>query len=157
MLVARKKCWQTKRRINLKDLFGDDRRMEQSFVRQTRSKTQVIKKSAGAPPDAAGDVQGPTGDEFMPSIMDFEHGQDHDCAICDRPNNTELYTVQCGRCKRWHHFSCAGVDTHTVKSTEFRCTECLSKQGTETRRNWSAKNSLLLESTNCSDKKMTKA
>ncbi|XP_062713272.1 uncharacterized protein LOC134290218 [Aedes albopictus] len=65
--------------------------MEKSFVRQTRSKTQVIKKSAGAPPDAAGDVQDHTGDEFMPSIMDFEHGQDHDCAICDRPNNTELY------------------------------------------------------------------
>nr|XP_029734536.1 PH domain-containing protein DDB_G0287875-like [Aedes albopictus] len=63
--------------------------------------------------------------------MVFEHGQDHDCAVCNRPNNAELYMVQCGGCKRWHHFSCARVDAHTVKSKEFRCAECLPKQGFE--------------------------
>lgn len=101
--------------------------MEKSFVRQTRSKAKAAKTS-----DPSSDVHlctmdrdpDPSDDGFKPSMTDFEHGHDRDCAVCDRLNNAELYMVQCGVCKRWNHFSCARVDTKTVQLREFCCAQC---------------------------------
>lgn len=104
--------------------------MEKSFVRQTRSKTKAarIANPTGVLPSTTGQAPDSADDEFVPSLIDSEHGQDHDCAVCDRPNNAEWYMVQCGGCKRWYHFSCARVDTKTVHSKEFVCVECSRKQ-----------------------------
>ncbi|XP_065078771.1 uncharacterized protein LOC135701764 [Ochlerotatus camptorhynchus] len=105
--------------------------MEKSFVRQTRSKTKAAKQSNLFGEEHLSTSEHDldlTEDGFMPSMIDLEHGQDLNCAVCDQPNNAELYMVQCGGCKRWNHFSCARVDTNTVHSKEFCCAECSSKR-----------------------------
>lgn len=63
-------------------------------------------------------------ESFIPSMLDSDGGELRDCRECDRPNNSERYMVQCQNCSRWYHFSCANVDTATVRSTSFVCKQC---------------------------------
>lgn len=106
--------------------------MQGSFVRQTRSRTKTTQDAVG---NQSGDgacamIDDPNttpDDSFVPSVIDLEHGNEFECADCDRPNNAELYMVQCGGCKRWYHFSCAKVDPITVRSKDFSCAQCSSK------------------------------
>lgn len=104
--------------------------MQGSFVRQTRSKSRAIQDAAGSssqPVRSDGarlNVPESIEEAFEPSLIDIEHGGDHDCAKCGRPNNAELYMVQCGKCKHWYHFSCENLDTVTARSSVFVCAKC---------------------------------
>ncbi|XP_055613814.1 uncharacterized protein LOC129760233 [Uranotaenia lowii] len=68
---------------------------------------------------------------FEPSFVDVEKANDHDCKLCDRPNGAEAYMVQCVDCKRWDHFSCAGVTTSSVKLIVYRCVMCAPRIPTQ--------------------------
>ncbi|XP_065094570.1 trichohyalin-like [Ochlerotatus camptorhynchus] len=99
--------------------------MQRSFVRQTRSRAKATQEAPGTGACAIADDPDTTADDsFVPSVIDLEHGNECECAECDRPNNAELYMVQCGGCKRWYHFSCANVDPVTVRSKDFSCAQC---------------------------------
>nr|XP_029728484.1 uncharacterized protein LOC115266388 [Aedes albopictus] len=102
-----------------------------SFVRQTRSQTRLTQNATdrGSQPISSDDAQVRfrNDGDFEPSVIDVEHGGDYECTECTRPNNAEMYMVQCGVCKHWYHFSCAKVDKATVRAKDFICVKCLPK------------------------------
>ncbi|XP_065076052.1 uncharacterized protein LOC135699688 [Ochlerotatus camptorhynchus] len=53
----------------------------------------------------------------------------YNCAICTRPDHDEDQMVFCESCKKWFHFSCAGVGTTVEYDEKWRCSTC---QGEET-------------------------
>nr|XP_029717942.1 GRB10-interacting GYF protein 2-like [Aedes albopictus] len=107
--------------------------MQKSFVRQTRSKTRATQEAARTdfqPCVSSADNAAPGVVEqtcFESSVIDLEHGNDTDCVKCMRPNNAELYMVQCGTCKCWYHLTCANVDEAVLRSSDFVCSRCLPK------------------------------
>ncbi|XP_062550977.1 uncharacterized protein LOC134215911 [Armigeres subalbatus] len=104
--------------------------MQKAITRQTRSQTRATQgdgNSSSQPPCGGEQVHNNSEQPFEPSLNDIEHGDDYECVECKRPNNAELYMVQCGHCKHWYHFSCAKVDAATVRSNEFTCAKCSPK------------------------------
>ncbi|XP_058814890.1 histone-lysine N-methyltransferase 2C-like [Topomyia yanbarensis] len=101
-----------------------------SIVRQTRSVTKAMAKAAKH--NLANRKLSHEGSvlydaSFKATVIDTEHGNEHDCASCDRSNNAEWYMVQCKDCDRWYHFTCAKVDTATVQTTTFSCILCVPR------------------------------
>ncbi|XP_062714070.1 uncharacterized protein LOC134290872 [Aedes albopictus] len=53
------------------------------------------------------------------------------CQSCDRPDAAESEMVQCGVCRRWEHFGCAGVGGEVKQpNVRYVCKQCSAKQGT---------------------------
>lgn len=102
-----------------------------SAVRQTRSRTRA--RAEGAANLQNDDVHRENASvksseaNFEPSIVDEERANERDCGACDRPNKAEWFMVQCEGCKKWYHFSCAGVTQKTVHSKSFCCAICISR------------------------------
>ncbi|XP_062707720.1 uncharacterized protein LOC134288057 [Aedes albopictus] len=96
----------------------------QSNVRKTRS--QVRAQQANAKPNPDGnETSSSSEDSFIPSIIDTDGGELRGCAACERPNNSERYMVQCRNCSHWYHFTCANVNTATVRSSNYVCALCI--------------------------------
>ncbi|XP_055615068.1 ribosome-binding protein 1-like [Toxorhynchites rutilus septentrionalis] len=102
----------------------------QANVRQTRPRTRAQQANA-APNTGIDDDQisnQSSEDSFIPSMVDSDRGELHDCAGCNRPNSSERYMVQSQKCIRWYHFSCANVNTTTVRSSCFVCVSCMRSE-----------------------------
>ncbi|XP_062550988.1 uncharacterized protein LOC134215927 [Armigeres subalbatus] len=55
----------------------------------------------------------------------MSHSSQHQCIICNQPNEADRKMVQCDVCDRWYHFMCAGVnDSIENESRNFICTAC---------------------------------
>lgn len=98
----------------------------QPNVRHTRSQTRAKQANANLNPggDNSSSHSSVSEDFFITSMMDKDGGELRDCAGCDRPNNSERYMVQCENCNHWYHFTCANVNTATVRSASFVCVLC---------------------------------
>lgn len=59
------------------------------------------------------------------SMVDTQRGENVDCDSYTRPNNAEMFMVQCERCLPYFHFSCARVTTATVNLNRFICKTCI--------------------------------
>ncbi|XP_062701854.1 uncharacterized protein LOC134285309 [Aedes albopictus] len=108
----------------------------QSMIRQTRSKTRAAKESAN--PNLQVEMESleenHSSNSFEPSIIDVYGGDKFECGGCDKPNNFELYMVQCRGCARWYHFSCANVKQSTVRREAFACKLCIPPASSRTSR-----------------------
>lgn len=98
-------------------------------TRQTRSQTraaQQLQQQAGINLQSVYAAGEPAARPavFEASTVDIEGGDDIDCGSCVRPNNAEMYMVQCGQCQIYYHFSCAGVTIDTVYLKPFVCKTC---------------------------------
>lgn len=76
-----------------------------------------------------GDDDRTSEDSFIPSMVDEAGGELRGCGHCNRPNNSELYMVQCQKCSLWYHFSCANVSSATVRTVNFVCGKCCTSEG----------------------------
>lgn len=100
-----------------------------SNVRQTRSRTRVQQENADLNPGNDDKMSSKSSeDSFIPSMVDDNGGELHDCGGCNRPNNTERFMVQCRNCTRWYHFTCANVNTTIVRSSNFVCVVCMPRE-----------------------------
>lgn len=48
------------------------------------------------------------------------------CQSCDEPENFDDM-VNCGKCRKWSHFYCAGVGPK-IKDDDWNCNRCKGKQ-----------------------------
>lgn len=99
-----------------------------SNVRQTRSRTRVQQENADLNPGNDDKMSSKSSESSIPSMVDDNGGELHDCGGCNRPNNTERYMVQCRNCTRWYHFTCANVNTTIVRSSNFVCVVCMPRE-----------------------------
>lgn len=99
---------------------------QRSIVRQTRSMTRAAAEKVKSNLQANA-VRGNENSSFEATLIDSVGGDDYDCVGCDRPNNAELYMVQCKDCNRWYHFSCGKVTTATVHAAVFSCELCVQR------------------------------
>lgn len=99
---------------------------QRSIVRQTRSMTRAAAEKVKSNLQA-NVVRGNENSSFEATLIDSVGGDDYDCVGCDRPNNAELYMVQCKDFNRWYHFSCGKVTTATVHAAVFSCELCVQR------------------------------
>ncbi|XP_065082923.1 uncharacterized protein LOC135705240 [Ochlerotatus camptorhynchus] len=101
-----------------------------STIRQTRSRVRAA-IDAETPNLAAErdslEEESLSRSSFEPSIIDVEGGDKIECGGCDKPNNAELYMVQCRDCSRWYYLSCANVRQSTVQKEVFMCSLCIPR------------------------------
>lgn len=107
-----------------------------SMIRQTRSKTRAAKESVNPNLQVETDSleEKHSSNSFEPSIIDVEGGDKIECGGCNKPNNAELFMVQCRCCSRWYHFSCANVKQSTVRKEAFACKLCVLPASSRTSR-----------------------
>lgn len=101
-----------------------------SIIRQTRSRVRAAEDNASPNLAAERDSleeESLSRSSFEPSIIDVEGGDKIECGGCGRPNNAELYMVQCRDCSRWYHLSCANVRQSTVQKEVFVCSLCVPR------------------------------
>ncbi|XP_053685846.1 uncharacterized protein LOC128735386 [Sabethes cyaneus] len=95
--------------------------MNQSHVRQTRSRTKAMQNTNLTLDDADKVSSCSSESSFIPSMIDIDGGEGQECIRCNRPNNAERYMVQCSNCNGWCHFTCANVNTESARSSSFVC------------------------------------
>ncbi|XP_055605274.1 uncharacterized protein LOC129753482 [Uranotaenia lowii] len=94
--------------------------------RQTRSQTKITREALESNLNL-GEQAASTTDTFQASIIEPHRGHERDCISCNRRNDAEKYMVECVQCKRWEHFSCAGVSVETVRDIVHRCVLCVPR------------------------------